>query len=80
MFNSIDFSFSPKPSALPPLCSYIENTAACRGPIVSDLYINLVHGSLGRDFVLFILSFRRWLLFVVGSVTHHQNTFLRAVQ
>ena len=28
MFNSIDFSLPPKPSALPPLCPYIENPAA----------------------------------------------------
>ena len=31
MFNSIDFSLPPKPSALPPLCPYIENPAAVPG-------------------------------------------------
>ena len=32
MFNSIDFSLPPKPSALPPLCRpYIENPAAVHG-------------------------------------------------
>ena len=28
MFNSIDFSLPPRPSALPPLFPYIENPAA----------------------------------------------------